>query len=131
MGTRSILAAVAASLLIGSAGTALAQQSAALPGDAAAYKEAEDGKLMIPALNLTVDQMDDADLLGMDGTKIGEVDEVLTDASGQPAAVVVEVDDGIGDKEVIMGLDQLRPDGKNLVTNLSAEQVKGLPAWEK
>ncbi|PNQ99740.1 hypothetical protein C1S70_07235 (plasmid) [Azospirillum argentinense] len=94
--------------------------------------EVKDDNVMVPSLKRTVGQLDDMDVLGPDGTKIGEVEEVLMDASGQPVAVVVDVEHGvgIGDKEVIVGLDQLRDDGRTLTTALTNAQLGTLPIWD-
>jgi PRC-barrel domain protein len=90
-------------------GGALAQQAAA-PGAAAGHQEVRDERLVVQPFNLTVDQIDDMDVHGPGGEKIGEVDEVLMDSTGRPvAAVSVEVGGflGIGGREVIVGFDRL------------------------
>ncbi|CAO3430784.1 PRC-barrel domain-containing protein [Azospirillum doebereinerae] len=129
MNAKHILATVLA-LGLGVAGVALAQPSAA-PSGASDYREVKDDKLVVPGFNLTVDQIDDMNVMGANNVKIGEVEEVLMNPAGQLVAVVVDVENGvgIGDKEVVVGLDQLRLDGKTLVTGLSNEQLAALPAW--
>ena len=131
MTLRTILAAAAVTILLGAPGLGLAQQSAAVPGAAGEYRKAKDHTLTVPGLNLTVGQIDDMNVLGPGGVKVGEIDEVLMDSSGQLIAMVVDVDKsvGIGDKEVIIGLDQVRFDGTNLVTDLSNAQIGALPLW--
>ncbi|MGF7176470.1 PRC-barrel domain-containing protein [Azospirillum doebereinerae] len=130
MNMKHVLATVVA-LGLGGAGSALAQQSAAIPGAAGDYREVKDDKLVVPGFNLTVDQIDDMNVMGANNAKIGEVEEVLMNAAGQPVAVVVDVENsvGIGDKEVVVGLDQLRLDGGTLVTALSNGQIAALPTW--
>ncbi|KAA0679947.1 PRC-barrel domain-containing protein [Roseomonas genomospecies 6] len=129
---RKLLSVAAAVFVLVSVEAAHAQQSAAIPNPANAYREVKDNNVMVPALNQTVGQLDDMDVMGSDGKKIGEVEEVLMDSSGQPVAVVVDVerDVGIGGKEVIVGLDQLRSDGRNLTTTLSNAQLGALPVWK-
>jgi hypothetical protein len=126
---RRFLLASTASLAI--AGTAAAQQATA-PGGTAGYREAKDEKLVVQPFNLTVDQLDDMDVYGAGGEKIGEVDEVLLNAAGQPAAITVEVGGflGIGAREAILTLDQVRLEGKRLVTSLTKAQIEALPKWE-
>ncbi|MDQ2105276.1 PRC-barrel domain-containing protein [Azospirillum sp. C340-1] len=123
---------VGATLVLGTAGTTLAQQSAAVPNPANAYRDVKDDNVMVPSLKRTVGQLDDMDVLGPDGRKVGEVEEVLMDASGQPVALVVDVEHGvgIGDKEIIVGLDQVRDDGRTLTTTLSNAQLGALPVWD-
>lgn len=113
-------------LAAGLAGSALAQGAA---GD---LREAEDDDMVVQALGKTVDEIEDMDVYGPGGAEIGEVEEVLVDASGQPAALAVEVGGflGIGEKNAAIQLDQLRLEGDRLTTNLTKEQIEALPAWE-
>ncbi|MFC5359246.1 PRC-barrel domain-containing protein [Azospirillum himalayense] len=129
---RKLLSATAVALVMIAAGPSLAQQSAAIANPANAYREVKDNNVMVPSLKRTVGQLDDMDVFGPDGTKIGEVEEVLMDASGQPVALVVDVEHGvgIGDKELIVGLDQLRDDGRTLTTALTNAQLGTLPIWD-
>ena len=50
--------------------------------DVTAYQEAEDDDMIVQPFNLTVDEIEDMDLKSAAGEEIGEVEEVLTDASG-------------------------------------------------
>jgi len=118
-----------ASLLV-AAGTTMAQLPTA-PGAVAGYREVKDERLVVQPFNLTVDQIDDMTVHSMGGEKIGEIDEVLMDASGQPIAVSVEVGRFLGapDREVIVGFDQLRLDRDRFVTSLTRAQIEALPHW--
>ena len=80
--------------------------------EATAYQEAEDDDMVVQPFNLTVDDLEDMDLKSAAGDDIGEVEEVLTDGTGQPVAVAVEVGGflGIGEREVVLPLDQLQLD---------------------
>lgn len=129
---RKLLSVTAATFVLLAAGTTFAQQSAAIANPANAYREVKDDNVKVPSLKRTVGQLDDMDVMGPDGKKIGEVEEVLMDAAGQPVAVVVDVEHGVGmgDKEVIVGLDQLRDDGQTLTTALSNTQLGTLPIWD-
>ena len=56
----------------------------------------------------TVEQLEDMDV-ARDGQKIGEIDEVLADPTGQIVAVVIDFeDDFLDDREVILAIDQLK-----------------------
>ncbi len=132
MKPRQLLPAFVAIAVLSTASVAVSQQASA-PGAAAGYREATDGQLVVPPFNLIVDQIDDMDVFGPGGEKIGEIDEVLTDAAGKPVAVSVEVGGflGIGAREVVVMLDQLRLEGQRIVTSLTKAQVEALPRWNE
>lgn len=107
---------------------AAAQQSL----DVRALEEAEDDDLVVQPFGITVDDIDDMDLMNADGEEIGEIEEVLLDASGQPVAISVEVDDFLGDgeREVVFGLDQLQLMDDDFVTSVDKATVEALPEWD-
>ncbi|PYE80618.1 PRC-barrel domain-containing protein [Pseudoroseicyclus aestuarii] len=81
----------------------------------------------------TYTQIENQNVLGADGTEVGEIEAVLVDGSGSPAAVVVEIDDGfldLGDTEVIITLDALNWDGKDYTTSMTEADVENLPVWD-
>lgn len=134
---RILLATTASTLLLGT-GLALAQPTTpstpTTPGAPAAttLREVEDGKTMVTPFNLSVDDLEDMDIYDAGGNEIAEVEEVLADASGQVVAITAEVGGflGIGDKEVVLRLDQLQRQNDRLVTNLTKDQLKALEAWK-
>jgi sporulation protein YlmC with PRC-barrel domain len=117
MNISHIVSAAVFALMLGAPGMVIAQQTAPATtlGDATGYLELGDMHVVNPA-----------------GEKVGEVEEVLMDTSGNVVAVVVEAGGflGIGDHDVIVQLDQLRLENKRLVTTLTKEQVEALPKWE-
>ncbi len=123
---QQLLPALAAAAVLSAAVPAVSQQASA-PG----YREVTDGQLVIQPFNLTVDQIDDMGVFGPDGEKIGEIEEVLTDAAGKPLAASVEVGGflGIGERKVVVMLDQLRLVGQRLVTSLTKAQIEALQRW--
>lgn len=78
-------------------------------------------------------KLDDMQVIGSNGQKVGEVEEALIDAAGKVSAVVIDVGGvmGVGEKEVVLQLDQLRFENGRLVTSLTKEQAEALPNWEK
>jgi hypothetical protein len=72
------------------------------------------------------------DLKGAGGEEIGEVDDVLIDAAGQPVAVTLEVGGflGVGDREVVLGLDQLKLMDDDFVTDADKATIEALPDWK-
>jgi hypothetical protein len=132
MKLRQILPAfMAAAVVASTMGVAMAQQAAA-PGVTAEYREVTDEQLVVQPFNLAVDRIDDMDVYGPGDEKIGEIDDVLMNAAGQPVAVSVEVGGflGIGGREVIVMLDQLQLDGQRFVTSLTKAQIEALPRWD-
>jgi sporulation protein YlmC with PRC-barrel domain len=82
---------------------------------------------MVEHFNLSVKQLEDMELTDSGGKRIGEVEDVLMTPEGQITALAVEV---VGDKEVVVALDQLRRQGDVLMTDLTEEQVEALQSWD-
>jgi sporulation protein YlmC with PRC-barrel domain len=111
--------------LIAAVGLAHAQQPA--PNSAPSLVEVKDDAMMVERFNLSVEQLEDMEVTDSRGKRIGEVEDVLMTPEGKITALAVEV---VGDKEVVVGLDQLRRQGDVLVTDLTEEQVEALPSWD-
>ncbi|MFP7675708.1 PRC-barrel domain-containing protein [Marivita sp. S0852] len=78
-------------------------------------------------------EVDDIDVVGANGQLVGEIETILIDGSGMPAAMVVEVDDGfldIGDTEVIVPMDALTWDNGRYTTTMTSEDMETLPVWD-
>ena len=77
--------------------------------------------------------IDDVDVIGSDGSKIGEVETVLVDDGGMPVAMVVEVNDGfldLGDSDVVMLMDTLTWENGQYTTTMTSDEIQGLPTWD-
>jgi hypothetical protein len=124
---RTILSAAAtAALLSGAPGLLLAQQAGT-----GQLSEIDDDDVVVQPFNLTADQIDDMEVTTVDGETIGEIEEVLADASREPVAVAVEVDDlDLDDEERIIRLDQLRLEAGRFATDLSKSEIEALPVWD-
>jgi sporulation protein YlmC with PRC-barrel domain len=96
------------------------------PNSAPSLVEVKDDAMMVERFNLSVEQLEDMEVTGSRGKRIGEVEDVLMTPEGKITALAVEV---VGDKEVVVELDQLRRQGDVLVTDLTEEQVEALPSW--
>ena len=94
--------------------------------------KAEDETVMVPTLNVTVDQLEAMEIYGANGEEIGEVDDVLVDASAKPVAVSADVGGflGVGEKGVVIGLGQVTADGDHLKLTMTKDQIQTLPAHE-
>lgn len=81
---------------------------------------------------MTVEQLEDMDIVNAQGDSIGEVEEVLADAQGNIVAVTAEVGGflGIGDREVVVSLEHLQLQGDRFMTNLTSEQLETMPRWD-
>lgn len=99
----------------------LADQSAAAAGDE------------IAALGLTERQLLDADLVGEDGTELGDVEQVRRDSSGAVTALLVEIEDSNPDRYVelpVTGLSATEGgilQDTDLRTSMTAQDLAALP----
>ncbi|MGH7019135.1 MAG: hypothetical protein ACREEY_04615 [Brevundimonas sp.] len=84
------------------------------------------------ALGLTVAQLEDADLLAVNGSDLGDVERVDVDSAGKVTGLIV-APTGPGERWVRLPLTGLtvKADGDDhdVVTTLTWEEVKALPAW--
>jgi hypothetical protein len=121
--------AVLAATAVAMAPLAVAAQQSS---DVAAYREADDDDMVVQPFNRTVDDLEDMDLKNADGDEVGEVEEVLVDASGQPVAIAVEAGGflGIGERDVVFALDQVQLMDADLVTSADKATIEGLPDWQ-
>ncbi|MBK1622307.1 PRC-barrel domain-containing protein [Afifella marina] len=130
----------AAPLLV--AGGAGAQTSEPAPAGSATqnaaagldiYVEVDDDNATVPRLNVRVGELKDMKIYGSNGNVIGEIDDALGTPDGAVKAVSVEVGGflGIGDKEVIVPLDELQLDGLRLTLPLSKNEIEELPEWNE
>ena len=122
-----LAAAVAAAFLRGvRPRPALAQASGSLN-----LEVVQDRTVPVPCLASTVGQFAGQDLHGSTGERLGRVDEVLQTRGGRIVAVSVQIGGllGVGGREVVLMLDQLRREGDRLTTPLSQAQVEAQPPW--
>ena len=87
------------------------------------------------AFGMTREQLEDADLIGTDGTDLGDVETLVLDPAGALTHVVVELN-GPGSPEVQVPVAQVRGLARNnnaekdLTTDLTVPQLQALPAWK-
>lgn len=88
------------------------------------------------ALGLSRHQLEDADLIDASGREIGEVEGVVTDASGAITSLIIELDqrDPAPDKRVLLPLRDLQavpergdPGHYDIQTQRSAAELMKLP----
>ncbi|MGR3483116.1 PRC-barrel domain-containing protein [Salipiger marinus] len=76
--------------------------------------------------------IDDADVMGPDGNRIGEVEQILVDDSGTPVAAVVEAGGflDIGDEDIVVPLEELTFKDGDFTTSMTEDELKNLPKWD-
>lgn len=76
--------------------------------------------------------IEEIDIVTADGEDLGEVENVLVDATGTPVAVSVEVGGflGVGDDDRIIPMDRLTYQDGNYLITITREEVETLPEWE-
>ncbi|MQA66891.1 MAG: hypothetical protein GEU76_13490 [Alphaproteobacteria bacterium] len=163
MQLRYALTAVAAAMFLTAGGFAQAQQSAppsggsgtapterqmtppadrgSSPGvssgalDSSSLSEVKDDKAMVKSLAVSAKDLADMDIYGSDNKKIGEIDKVLADSSGDIKAVTVDIGGflGIGAKEVLISLDYLQKGAKKdqLQTSMTKKEIETLSEWKE
>ena len=73
------------------------------------------------------------DVYGANGNKVGEVNNLLVGADGRVHAAVVEFGGflGIGENKVAVPWDQLNVTKDRVTTDMTEDQVKAAPHWDK
>ena len=133
--SRFLLVIVVTSLAVACGGQA--QQTAATAPAAAAgtsLTATEEPEVTVEPLGLTIEEIEeDTDLYNTAGEEVGDIDSVLLDATGRPAAISADVGSYVGNEEriVVIGLDRLRVDeDDDLVTTFTNDELLRLPTWE-
>lgn len=125
MKIRNVLLAGAAALAL--ATPVMAQSGVAAPAGTLTVIQNDD--TMVQSLNLNVGKLEGMDVVGANGEDIGEVEDVLADASGR--AVAVSIDAGsflqMNQKEVIMQISALKHRDGKLHTTMTKDQISALP----
>ena len=119
--------------IVGVAFLAVAGPAQGQQAGSAALREAT-GEVAVPRFNRSSTELEDMNLLSDTGEEIGEIERVLVDEDGRPAAVTAEVGGflGVGQKTVVIGLDRLRLEGEDepdLATTLTREELQEMQAW--
>lgn len=96
------------------------------------WMQVEDGSMMVPTLNLSVDEIDGMDIYDSTGEKVGEVDDVLVGQDGTSMAASLDIGGflGIGEKDVVLPLDSLTKGEDGLRTTMTKEELESLPDYE-
>jgi sporulation protein YlmC with PRC-barrel domain len=73
------------------------------------------------------------DVHGVQGERVGDLENLLIDNDGRVRAAIIEFGGflGIGTNQVAVPWDQLQITDDRIVTNLTREQVRAMPRWER
>ena len=73
------------------------------------------------------------DVYGTKGSKVGELNNLLTDSSGKVRAGIIEFGGflGIGEHRVAVPWNDLKAQGDRLTVDMTDDQIKSAPAWNK
>jgi sporulation protein YlmC with PRC-barrel domain len=95
------------------------------------WLEIDDDSLMVTPMSLSVDQIEDMDVYTSDGEEVGEVEEVLGTTQGEATALALEVGGflGIGEREVVVPIDQLAMQEDRIVLDMTKEEIEALEDW--
>ncbi len=105
----------------------------AFPGAAFAQAQLVEipDNVMVEAFGANVDTVDDWDVFAADGTRIGEVEEVLGTDAQTPTALAIDFEGngGYADRDVVIQLEMFSLDGNRLTLNADAAAVQAMPVW--
>ncbi len=110
----------------------LAATAATVHAQDLALTEVEADDTMVEPLGMNVGELDDMTVYDGAGEAIGEIGDVLQRPDGEITAVSVEVGGflGMGEKDVVMSLNDLQTGDDGLTTGLSAEEIGVLPEYD-
>ena len=87
-----------------------------------------DDDVMVAALNMEADDVDDLDVYDAAGSEIGDVEDVVGTDANTPTALVVDFEgDAYGDEDRVIGLKHFTMAGDRLTLSLDAAAVATMP----
>jgi len=125
-------ATAAMSLLAGPDILAARNDATSSDPPATSYVEIGDDTLLVGPFNVSVDELDEFDVIDASGEKIGEIGDVLADSSGAPVAVVLETEGQTGPDNdgIVVSLDRLDLLGADLQIDMTREELDSSPRWD-
>ncbi|ASJ70786.1 PRC-barrel domain-containing protein [Granulosicoccus antarcticus] len=111
---------------------ALLPVMATVQAQTTSWIEVEDGDMMIPALSMSVDEIDGMSIYDNTGERVGEVDDVLVGEDGTTMAASLDIGGflGMGERDVVLPLESLTRGEDGLLTMMSKEELESLPEYE-
>lgn len=127
MMTKSLIAAgLLSSALLASAAMA---QTAPAPAPQPGVPAAANFMTRLEPGQMLASRIMDGDVVGTDNKDIGDVEDVVLDRNGRVVALVVEIDEGIGDRTVALPLSAFRMNSADAATTGSLQTGTPSAAW--
>jgi len=79
---------------------------------------------------LTLREMEDIDVHLADGTRVGDIEDVLIDQTGAIVAAKVDLEDRFGDRDVVFPIGNLVYQDGRYMTDLTEADIEALPRYE-
>ncbi len=103
------------------ASAAMAQSTPAQPSSGAAAPAGVNFITRLEAGQMLASKIMDEDVVGADNKDIGDVEDLVLDRSGKVVAVVIEVDEGLGDRTVALPLSTIQMNAADAATTGSVQ----------
>ncbi|MFC1455426.1 PRC-barrel domain-containing protein [Microvirga arabica] len=114
-----LTAGLLGSTLLASAATA--QSTPAQPSSGATAPAGVNFMTRLEAGQMLASKIMDEDVVGADNKDIGDVEDLVLDRSGKVVAVVIEVDEGLGDRTVAVPLSAIQMNAADAATTGSVQ----------
>lgn len=94
--------------------------------------KAKDEAMIVSSFHVSVDDLEEMEIYSAGNEEVGDVKDVLVDGSGQPVAVSADVGGflGMGERHVVIGLDQLTKVDDRLTVSMTKEEIEALPEFD-
>src|SRR3712207_7109249 len=94
----------------------MAQSTPAQPSSGATAPAGVNFMTRLEAGQMLASKIMDEDIVGADNKDIGDIEDLVLDRSGRVVAVVVEVDEGLGDRTVALPLSAIQMNAADATT---------------
>lgn len=96
------------------------------------WTEIEDELAVVQALAMTVGELEGAAVHSLEGERIGELDEVMVEQGGERMVASLDVGGflGIGEKDVLVPIEELTASADGIVIQLTKSQLEAMPEYE-
>src|SRR3712207_2280845 len=103
------------------ASAAMAQSAPAQPSSGATAPAGVNFITRLEAGQMLASKIMDEDVVGADNKDIGDIEDLVLDRSGKVVAVVVEVNEGLGDRTVALPLSAIQMNAADAATTGSVQ----------
>ncbi len=103
------------------ASAAMAQSTPAQPSSGAAAPAGMNFMTRLEAGQMLASKIMDEDVVGPDNKDIGDIEDLVLDRNGRIVAIVVEVDEGLGDRTIALPLSAIQMNAPDAATTGSVQ----------